>query len=80
MKRITKLIFAIGIFSFLFLISCHKKTTMVVVKFDNESYTIEAGTTISEPETPVRERFEFLGCIMTIQNLIFQPKLQPIWN
>ena len=34
---------------------------MVVVKFDNESYTIEAGTTISEPETPVRERFEFLG-------------------
>ena len=61
MKRITKLIFAIGIFSFLFLISCHKKTTMVVVKFDNESYTIEAGTTISEPETPVRERFEFLG-------------------
>lgn len=61
MKRITKLIFAIGIFSFLFLISCHKKTTMVVVKFDNKSYTIEAGTTISEPETPVRERFEFLG-------------------
>ena len=61
MKRITKLIFAIGIFSILFLISCHKKTTMVVVKFDNESYTIEAGTTISEPETPVRERFEFLG-------------------
>ena len=61
MKRITKLIFAIGIFSFLFLISCHKKTTMVVVKFDNKSYTIETGTTISEPETPVRERFEFLG-------------------